>query len=31
VDKLRLKKKLGMFEKRTAEEVFQALQDYFSF
>ena len=31
VDKLRLKKKLGMFEKRTAEEVFQALQDYFTF
>jgi mRNA interferase MazF len=31
IDKLRLKKKLGMLEKRTVEQVFQALQDYFSF
>ena len=31
VDKLRLKKKLGMLDKRTVEEVFQVLQDYFSF
>ena len=31
VDKLRLKKKLGMLDKRTVEQVFQTLQDYFSF
>lgn len=31
VDKLRLKKKLGMLDKRTVEVVFQALQDYFSY
>ena len=31
VDKLRLKKKLGMLDKRTVDHVFQALQDYFSF
>jgi mRNA interferase MazF len=31
VDKLRLKKKLGKLDKRTVEQVFQTLQDYFSF
>jgi mRNA interferase MazF len=31
VDKLRLKKKLGMLDKRIVEKVFQTLQDYFSY
>ena len=31
VDKLRLKKKLGVLDKQTVEQVFETLMDYFSF
>ena len=31
VDKERLKKKLGVMDKRTIEQIFNTLQDYFSF
>lgn len=31
VDKLRLKKKLGVLDKKTVEEVFHTLQEYFSY
>ena len=31
VDKERLKKKLGLMDKRTVEQIFNTLQEYFSF